>query len=159
VGNFSVTARVSTSRRHRAGPASALEAVTTQTTRNKRSRTGVALLEALDRTGLLPLWAKQSQVVIQPLTGNRLVDTAMLANLGRLDEPPSFGPAAGETGDVWFSVPARVPQCLCIGAVTVSGELHLVIRYPHRLFSPDAASRFGDCLVAQILTVGRSRPD
>jgi len=157
VGNFSVTARVSTSRRHRSGPAAALKAITTQTTRNKRSRTGVALLEALDRTRLLPLWAKQSQVVIQPLTGNREVDTAMLANLGWLDDPPSFGADAGETLDVWFSVPARVPKCLCIGAVTVSGQLHVVIRYPHRLFSPDAASRFGDCYLAQIRTVAESR--
>jgi len=157
VGNFSVTARVSTSRRHRAGPASALKAITTQTTRNKRSRTGVALLGALDRTRLLPLWAKQSQVVLQPLTGNRLVDTAMLANVGWVDDPPSFGPEAGDTLEVWFSIPARVPECLCIGAVTVAGRLHLVIRYPHRLFSPAAARRFADCFVAQIRTVAASR--
>jgi len=157
VGNFSVTARVSTSRRHRAGPAAALKAITTQTTRNKRFRSGVALLEALDRTRLLPLWAKQSQVVLQPLTGNRLVDTAMLANLGWLDDPPSFGADAGETLDVWFSIPARVPRCLCIGAVTVSRQLHLVIRYPHRLFSPEAASRFGDCYLGQIRLVAENR--
>jgi len=153
VGNFSVTARVSTSRRHRAGPESALKAITTQTTRNKRSRTGVALLGALDRNGLLPLWAKQSQVVLQPLTGNRLVDTAMLANVGWMDHPPSFGPEAGDTLDVWFSIPARVPECLCIGAVTVSGRLHLVIRYPHRLFGPAAARRFTDCFLTQIRTM------
>ncbi len=157
VGNFSVTARVSTSRRHRADAASALKAITTQTTRNRRSRTGVALLGALDRTGLLPLWAKQSQVVLQPLTGNRLVDTAMLANVGWMDSAPSFGPEAGETLDVWFSIPARVPECLCIGAVTLAGRLHLVIRYPHRLFSPAAARRFTDCFLAQIATVAASR--
>jgi NRPS condensation-like uncharacterized protein len=117
----------------------------------------VALLGALDRTGLLPLWAKQSQVVLQPLTGNREVDTAMLANLGWLEEPPSFGPDAGETLDVWFSIPARVPQCLCIGAVTVAERLHLVIRYPHRLFSPDAARRFAQCYLAKIRQVAESR--
>jgi len=157
VGNFSVTARISTGRRHRAGPASALKSITTQMTRNRRSRTGVALLGALDRTHLLPLWAKQSQVVLQPLTGNRLVDTAMLANLGTVEDPVSFGPDAGEAVELWFSIPARVPECLCIGAVTMSGRLQLVIRYPHRLFSPDAASRFGDCLVAQIRTVAAGR--
>src|SRR5439155_20791057 len=53
IGNFSVTARVSTSRRQRAGRASALKAVTAETTRNKRTRTGIALVGALDRSGLL----------------------------------------------------------------------------------------------------------
>ncbi|MGI9021762.1 MAG: hypothetical protein ACR2HV_00745 [Acidimicrobiales bacterium] len=157
VGNFSVTARVSTSRRHRSGAKSALKAITAQTTRNKRTRTGTALVAALKRSRLLPLWAKQSLVVLQPLTGNRLVDTAMLANLGWVHDPPSFGPEAGDTRRVWFSVPARVPQALCIGAVTVSGRLHLVIRYPHRLFSPDAARRFADGYVARIRGVAAHR--
>jgi NRPS condensation-like uncharacterized protein len=150
VGNFSVTARVSTSRRHRAGTAEALEAVTAQTGRNRRSRTGVALLEALDRSGLLALWAKQSVVVLEPLTGNRDVDTAMLCNLGRLVDPPGFGGEAGETVEVWFSPPTRILVGLSIGAATVSGRLHLVFRYPHRLFGADAARRFAECYVKQL---------
>jgi NRPS condensation-like uncharacterized protein len=157
VGNFSVTARISTSRRHRSGPAAALEAVTAQTTRNRRTRTGTALLAALRRAGLLPLWAKQSLVVLQPLTRHGLVDTAMLANLGPVADPPWFGPEAGETADVWFSLPARAPQALCVGAVTVGGRLHLTFRYPHRLFDREAAARFAACYVAQIRSVAASR--
>lgn len=150
IGNFSVTARVSTSRRHRSGPEAVLEVVTAQTTRNKRTRTGVALIAALDRAGLLPLWAKQSQVVLQPLTGNRLVDTAMLAHLSWLEKAPTFGPDAGETRELWFSVPARAPLALCVGAVTVAGSLHLTFRYPRRLFSPGAARRFADCYLENL---------
>ncbi len=157
VGNFSVTARVSTSRRHRSGARAALKAITGQKTRNKRFRTGVALLAALDRNQLLPLWAKQSLVVLQPLTRNRGVDTAMLANVGWLAEAPSFGPEAGETTDVRFSSPARTPQSLCIGAVTVAGRLHLTFRYPHRLFSAEAARRFADCYVEHVLGVAERR--
>jgi NRPS condensation-like uncharacterized protein len=157
VGNFSVTARVSTSRRHRSGHRAALKAITAQKTRNKRFRTGVALLAALDRNGLLPLWAKQSLVVLQPLTRNREVDTAMLANVGWLEEPPSFGGEAGATTAVWFSSPARTPQCLCIGAVIVAGRLHLTFRYPHRLFGPDAARRFADSYVEHIVAVAEGR--
>jgi len=157
VGNFSVTARVSTSRRHRSGARAALKAITGQKTRNKRFRTGVALLAALDRNDLLPLWAKQSHVVLQPLTRNREVDTAMLANVGWLAEAPSFGADAGQTTDVRFSSPARTPQCLCIGAVTVAGRLHLTFRYPHRLFSAEAARRFADCYVEHVLTVAEGR--
>ena len=156
VGNFSVTARVSTSRRHRAGPRTAITAVRTRTTRNKRVRTGVALIEALNRSDLLPLWAKQSLVVLQPLTRNRFVDTALFADLGWLDEPPSFGDGANVV-DVWFSTPARTPECLCIGAVTVAGRLHLTFRYPKRLLGADAARRFLDCYLTQIRLVAETR--
>jgi len=157
VGNFSVTARISTSRRHRSGPGAARRAVTAQTSRNKRTRTGIALVAALDRSGLLPLWAKQSLVVIQPLTANHQVDTALLSNLGPLDPLPRFGAEAGDAVEVWFSAPARTAASLCVGAVTLAGRMHLVLRYPHRLFGADAAGRFADCLVAQIRLVGRSR--
>ncbi len=157
VGNFSVTARVSTARRHRSGPEAALREISSQTARNRRARTGAALLEALDRTGLVPLWAKQSVVVIQPLTRNRLLDTAMVANLGRQDDPPSFGDAAGPVVEMWYSAPARTPAALCIGAVTVSGRLHVAFRYPHRLFDADAARRFVDCYLTELRSVGASR--
>ncbi|HEX2118126.1 MAG TPA: hypothetical protein VHF91_03010 [Acidimicrobiales bacterium] len=157
IGNFCVTARVSTSRRHRSGPRAALKEITAQKTRNKRFRTGVALLAALDRTGLLSLWAKQSLVVLQPLTRNKEVDTAMLANVGWLDEPPSFGAEAAETTDVWFSSPARTPECLCIGAVTVAGRLHLTFRYPHRLFGSEAGRRFAESYVDHIVEVAERR--
>lgn len=153
VANFSVTARISTSRRHRLGPAAAMKAVTAQTTRNKRSRTGIALLAGLQRSGLLPLWAKQSLVVLQPLTRNRLVDTAMLANLGSLEHPPSFGAEAGEIVEVWYSSPARTPESLCIGVITLKGRMHLTFRYPHRLFGPGPARRFADCYVEQVRRV------
>ncbi|HEV2811518.1 MAG TPA: hypothetical protein VGV93_14110 [Acidimicrobiales bacterium] len=155
MGNFSVTARVSTGRRDRSNAAKALKMVTAQTSRNRRSRTGTALLEALDRSGLLALWAKQSAVVLRPVTGNRDVDTAMLCNLGRLAAPPTFGAEAGETLEVWFSPPTRIPIGLSIGAATVSGRMHLVFRYPHRLFDGDAARRFAECYVDQLRVAGR----
>jgi NRPS condensation-like uncharacterized protein len=157
IGNFSVSARVSTRRRERAGAAAALKAVSAQIARNQRARTGIALIAALERAGLLALWAKQSLVVLQPLTGNHLVDTATLCNLGPMDEAPSFGPDAGETLELWFSMPARSPGSLCIGPVTVGGRLHLTFRYPHRLFGPDAARRFAEVYVEQLRLVADAR--
>ncbi|MDQ4096943.1 MAG: hypothetical protein M3144_03610, partial [Actinomycetota bacterium] len=109
IGNFSVTARVSTSRRHRSGYAAARKATSSQTDRNKRTRTGIALIAALERTGLLPLWCKQSLIVLQPVTRNRRVDTALLSDLGWLEGPPSFGDDAGDAAELWYSVPARSP--------------------------------------------------
>lgn len=152
VGNFSVTARVSTSRRERSGPASALKAVAQQNARNKRTRTGIALIDGLRRNGLLTLWAKQSLIVLQPLTGNRHVDAAMLCDLGRVDAP-SFGGDDGTIRELWFSVPARSPLTLSLGAATVDGRLHLTIRYPLRTFDAGGARRFAECLLAQVRSV------
>lgn len=156
VGNFSVTARVSTGPRHRTRPEAALRGVGTQGTRNRRTRTGVALIAALDRAGLLALWARQSIVVLQPLTRHRYVDTALLANLGWLDRVPTFGADAGGATELWFSVPARSPVALCVGAATVSGRLHLVLRHPYRMLGPDAARRFMDLYLAQLRRLARS---
>ncbi|HUP71134.1 MAG TPA: hypothetical protein VM142_15170 [Acidimicrobiales bacterium] len=150
VGNFSVTARVSTSRRHRGSLAAALKAVGSQTRRNNRSRTGIALISALDRSGLLPLWTRQSRIVLEPITRNRFVDTALLCDLGRIADPPSFGPEAGRTNEVWFSAPARVPVPLSIGAATLGGRLHLSMRYSRSLFGPEAAARFAEYYLVEL---------
>jgi hypothetical protein len=154
VGNFSVTARVSTSRRERTDAAVALEAITIQIARNRRARTGVSLIAALQRAGLLALWAKQSVVVLGPLTGNRRVDAAMLCNLGRVQEPPWFGRDVGDIVDLSFSTPARSPLTLCLGTLTIGGHLHLTFRYPHRLFSANAARRFAECYLSHLRLMG-----
>ncbi|MDP2709920.1 MAG: hypothetical protein Q8O56_01755 [Solirubrobacteraceae bacterium] len=153
IANFSVMARMSTSRRDRVEPASALATIGAQIARNERTRTGVALIAALERADLLVLWAKQSIVVLQPLTGNHWVDTTVLCDLGSLDEAPSFGPDAGATTELWFSTPARAPGSLCIGTVTIDDRLHLTFRYPHRLFGPDAARRFAQCYIERLRSV------
>jgi hypothetical protein len=41
--------------------------------------------------------------------------------------------------------------------VTVAGRLHLTFRYPHRLFSAEAARRFADCYVEHVLAVAERR--
>ena len=150
VGNFSLPARVTTSRRHRQDPRGALKAVTAQTARKKKSGMGTALIELLGRSRLLPLWAKQVMVMLLPVTGNRLVDTAMLSNVGALGDPPSFGPEAAQVTEVWFSPPARMPLGLAIGVVTVGGRLHLSFRYRHRLFGAAAAERFADRYIKEL---------
>jgi hypothetical protein len=155
IGNFTVNTRLSTSRRNRAGVAAAQRAVTARATRNKRTRTGIALIAALERAGMLALWARQSRVVLEPLTDNSRVDAAMLCDLERLDEAPSFGPDAGDIVELWFSTPARSPRILCIGTVTFAGRLHLTFRYPHRLFGPEAARRFVDSYIAHLWEVAR----
>lgn len=156
VGNFSLPARVATNRTQRANPGRALAAVTAQTNRKKRSGVGTAFLEVLSRSWLLPLGAKQALVDLIDLLGDRFVDTAILSNLGNLEEPPSFGPEPGEVAELWFSAPARMPLGLSVGAVTVAGQLHLAFRYRRAQFDDDAARRFVDCYLTQLRRVAGS---
>jgi hypothetical protein len=65
---------------------------------------------------------------------------------------------------MWFSPPARMPLGLTIGAVTIGGRLHLVLRYRHRLFNQAAATRFADVYLRKLqaftgpLAVAMNRP-
>ncbi len=151
IANLSINTRLSTTRRERRTPAAARRAVAWQAERDRGTRTGIALIAALRRAGMLTLWAKQSSVVLRPITANRWADAATLCDLGNV--APSFGPDAGEVREVWFSPPSRSPHCLCLGAVTVAGRLHLTFRYPHDVLGPDAVRRFADAYVAQLARV------
>lgn len=145
VGNVSLPARISTTRRQRGSPAGTLAAVTARTARKKRSGMGTALLEGLRRTWMVPLWAKRAALELWPAATNRFVDTAILSNLGSVEEAPSFGDDGGDTAGMAFSAPARMPLGLSVGAVTVAGSLHLSFRYRHPQLGPDAAREFASC--------------
>ncbi len=149
MGNLLLPVRVSTDRRARSTTAAALRAVTAQTQQFKERGTSPALLELLRRSPTLPLGAKEATSPLLWLTGNRLVDTALLSNLGRLDDPPTFGEHA-DAAPLWFSAPARMPLGLSIGVVTAGGHMHLAFRYRHPMFGPHAARRFADRYVAML---------
>lgn len=144
VGNILLPVRVSTSRSERSTPMAALEAVAAQSRKIKESGTAGALIEVLGRSTSLPLGTKEATSPLLRLLGSRLADSALLSNLANLDDPPSFGPDAGETSEVWFSAPARMPLGLSVGVVTAGGRLHTVFRWRHPLFGADAARRFAD---------------
>ena len=125
-GDPSRCARVSTAARHRLCTAAALATVTAQThRRSNRLR----------------------------LVGDRPLDSAMVANLGAVD-PPSFGPDAGATTELWFSPPARMPRGVAVGAVSVAGRLHLAFRYRRVQFDAAAARRFGAYYVGALERAG-----
>jgi NRPS condensation-like uncharacterized protein len=143
-GNFSLNVRVATSRAQRESPQAVLKVMSDQSNRIKKGGTGAALIEVLGGLPSLPLWAKQSAAPLLAFSGSRLVDTALLSNVGELDEPPSFGPDAGDTTEMWFSAPAHMPLGLSMGTVTVGGRVHIAYRYRHPQFDRDAARRFAE---------------
>jgi len=114
---------------------------------------GAALVEVLGGWTSLPLWSKQPLTTLLRLTGNRLVDTALITNLGDMPDPPDFGSGLGPVGAAWFSAPARMPCGLSVGAVTVAGRLHLSFRYRRPLLGRDAARRLADRFVVDLLAL------
>lgn len=152
VTNFVSETRVSTSPPERRTSRSLLEAIATRTERIKAGGESAALMELLSKTSRFPLWMKQPLSPFLWITGNRLVDTAVLSNLGALDtdDLPDFGPEAGEVVGVWFSAPARMPCGLSLGAVSAAGALHLAFRYRYPLWGPPAAAAFADRFVIEL---------
>ncbi|MEO7556134.1 MAG: condensation domain-containing protein [Acidimicrobiales bacterium] len=138
--NLVLQARIVSTVDDRTHVKSLLRSVREQSDRLK-SGEGAALFELLRRWATWPVWAKRLLSPALTATGNRLVDTAILSNLGRLDAP-EFGPDAGETTECWFSAPTRMPCGLSVGAVTLDKRLHLSFRYHRSLLSDEAGRRF-----------------
>lgn len=149
VTNMVLEAQVLTRPAQRTDRHATLSAVAAQNQRIRRGA-GAALIEIIGGWTSVPLWAKQPLAGLLWLTGNRLVPTALLSNLGSLGDPPDFGPDGGVTRQVWFSAPARMPCGLSIGAVTVEGCLHLSFRYRHPLLGPDATTRFCHTFLSEL---------
>jgi len=152
VTNVVLQTRVVTSRRHRRSPEEVLAEVTRQT-RSIKGGAGGALMEVIGAWPAMPLWTKQPLSPLLWATGNRLVDTAMLSNLGVVEDPPDFGPGAGEATEVWFSAPSRLPCALSVGAATVGGRLHLAFRSRPPVLGPRAASHLADLFLAALARV------
>ena len=140
-GNFSLNVRTATTAAQRESPAATLRAIVEQSERVKAGA-GAALIEVVGALPAVPVWAKQSLAPRLWFSGDRLVDTVLLSNLGKVDEPPSFAPDAGATTEMWFSAPCRMPLGLSVGAVTTGGRLHIAYRYRHPQFDADAVARF-----------------
>jgi NRPS condensation-like uncharacterized protein len=119
---------------------SVIERVGARTRAVKRDGTGGLAVDLLEVPGRLRISGKRWLQDLIPLTGNIVVDTASLSNLGRLEAIPSQ--LDGATTEVAFSPPGRMPLGVSIGAVTLEDRLHLTLRYRHAQFGREAARRF-----------------
>src|SRR5215211_2309390 len=83
----------------------------------------------------LPTGVKQRLQEVIPLTGNVVVDTAVLSNLGKLDG------LHGVTR-IGFSPPGRMPLGASFGVATLGDQMWVTLRYRHALFDVDGAREF-----------------
>lgn len=151
VSNLTSMVSVSTEPADRADLATATAAVAEQTDEARRNARAYGLFDLLHTTRKASLAVKRAVPKLIELTGDRLVDTAMLSNLGRLPEPPTLaGGPDSEPPELWFSPPCDPSCSVSIGVVTVGKRLALVTRYRHDQFDADAAEDFTDLLIAQV---------
>lgn len=148
VSNLTSNVTVSTAPADRTDLATATAAVAEQTSPMRRQDRAYGLHDLLEVIGKVPLPVKRAVPRLLPLTGDRFVDTAMLSNLGRIPEPPTF--ASKLNSQLWFSPPCDRSCSVAIGVATSGQRLALVTRYRYDQFNADAAEDFTDLLIAQL---------
>ena len=106
----------------------------------KRDRLGGLAVDLLTIQGHLTIGAKRWLQHLKTFTGDIVVDTASLSNLGRFETlPASFD---GTDAAVWAAPPSQMPLGIAVGAVTVGDRLHVGMRYRHAQFDRAGARRF-----------------
>jgi NRPS condensation-like uncharacterized protein len=146
-GNFTLMMPVVTRPEDRSDPTATVKTIRRRTRRIKAERTPSAAVKLLDVLQHLPLPVKRS--IARLAASERVISTAILSNLGRLDEDLDFDPEL-RAREMWFSPPTRMPMGLALGAVTAAGRLHLVFRYRHPLFGPAEVAGFADRYLAAL---------
>jgi NRPS condensation-like uncharacterized protein len=118
-------------------------------------KSGFAAAAVFDR----PAWVLNLTPLLLPmisaLLGDRVENTAVLSNLGRLEDLPGFGDKAGAVTEFAFSPPCGMPMGLSLGVAGVQGRLHLVFRYRRALFDDRAAQRFADVFLECLRLLGQ----
>lgn len=150
VGNFSLWVNVATKPAERRSYEDALEAITGQTQKYKSDETAGLLVDLLNLAQVLPQPVRKSLTNLMPLTGNFVVDTAVLNNLGRVPDIPDPAGRAGRITGIRFSPPTRMPMGVAVGVVTLRGELTITFRYRRAQFDRFAAEAFRDNFLALV---------
>jgi NRPS condensation-like uncharacterized protein len=156
VGNFSLWVNVATRQHERQDFASTLAAITEQTQKFKSDEAAGLLVDLLELVQLLPGSVRKALTGLMPLTGNFVVDTAVLNNLGRVPDLPDPAGKAGRITAIRFSPPTHMPMGVAVGAVTLRGELTLTFRYRHAQFDKHAAVAFKDSFLALLTELLRN---
>jgi NRPS condensation-like uncharacterized protein len=132
VGNFASYATVSLGPADSADPVRALAATAAETRAIKRDGLAGSVVDMLAGSSNLTIAVKRRLPDLIAMTGNVVVDTASLSNLGVLGGLPVQA--------AWFSPPGRMPLGTAFGAVTLDGRLHLTLRYRHAQLDAAAAT-------------------
>jgi NRPS condensation-like uncharacterized protein len=142
LGNFASYVTVQVPASAQADVAAATRAAAERTGRIKQERTQGLIVDLLAVPNALPAAVKRRLPAAKPVVGNRIVDTAVLSNLGRMASPPVLGGEAGAVTELWFSPPGHMPLGTSVGAASMGKELFITLRYRNAQFDAAAARKF-----------------
>lgn len=149
--NHSAGAKVTSTPAERTSARALMAAITQQTRWIKSAPIAAGGLD-------LPSWTRNLiphvLAVVCRLMGTRVENTAVLSNLGRLDDLPQFEADAGPVTELAFSPPCGMPMGLSLGVVGTRGGLQVVFRYRRALFDDDAARRFAEAFGEWLFRLG-----
>jgi NRPS condensation-like uncharacterized protein len=152
--NLSLSAMVTTRPRDRADPSTLLRSIAAQTQAIKRNMAASTMIDVLRSITAIPIpWRRSVPWLGAQMTSSPLTPTAVLSNLGRINEAYSFG-ADGPSSGVFISPPCPMPMGIGIGVLSQAGALHCSFRYRHPLMSAAAAQRFADTFFASLELLG-----
>jgi NRPS condensation-like uncharacterized protein len=118
-------------------------AVAARTRALKEQRLAGTMTDLLHFSSLLPVGVRH--FLARTLRGgiaDRVVDTAILSNLGMVSEALDFGDGAGAATELWFSPPGQVPLGVALGAASMNGEMFLTLRYRKARYDTAGAAAF-----------------
>ena len=147
-GMYAILLSISTTPGDRSDLASATAAVSEQTSRLKSGSRSAGPFDVLRLADGMTVGVKRALPLLIPVAGNWVADTAVLSNLGRIPDPPSFDD--GAPPELWFSPPCGMPIGLGVGAATVGGVLHLTLRHRFAQFDRSAANDFAEVFLDQL---------
>ena len=162
VGNMSLWVNVTTTETERRHYERTLASITEQTRKIKTRETAGLLVDLLDMTQLLPTKLRKALTQLMPLTGNFVVDSSVLNNLGRVPDLPDPAGKTGRITAIRFSPPSNMPMGVAVGAVTLRGELTVTFRYRLAQFDRHAADAFRDQFVGitnELVAAAQGTPD
>lgn len=141
LANLVLAASVDSTSLQRATPSDLLSAIATQTRSIKANGVGGGIDPLPRRTPVL--FRRLLPRMVDAVAG-WAADTAILSNLGRVDDPPWFG---GNGRGLWFSPPPRMPVVLTVGAATAGDRLGLSLCWCNSDFTESDAQAFADSLI------------
>jgi NRPS condensation-like uncharacterized protein len=153
MGNFSVVSLVVSHPRDRLEPRSFLAAITAQSRRLRADRATAGMLGLMRASASLPLFA-QDTLTRAAYAWEPLTPTAILSNLGRIGNVPSFG---DEANALWVSPPCRAPCALGVGVAFHAGHIHLGLRYRREVLEARDVERMARRMTVEAMALTRFR--
>jgi hypothetical protein len=138
--------------RERRDPRTLITNMVAQRKRQQQDAQAAGLRSALGQGLPLPLWAKRAVAAVHPLTGHRLVESAALTSLGRL-ESYDFGDGV-RSDALWIDSAVRLPKGLFMGCAFHDGSLHVSLRSMRAQLGRPALGRFGELFVETLEDLG-----